>query len=111
MSTEVSAAEILTRLLSTEPRALAVVFIQFVLGAALGYLSIKALKYIAAMLGVLALGSVLSAWSLGGDSSIYPGLEGAMPLLREVVTALGVLTIGPVAAGFAVGAVVALLRR
>ncbi|MEM5833371.1 MAG: hypothetical protein QXF04_02375, partial [Candidatus Aenigmatarchaeota archaeon] len=47
------------------PPSVIVMLIQFVLGLALGYVSVKALKYIIAFIAVLVLGVMLSIWNLG----------------------------------------------
>ena len=99
--------------LLSQPQALAVMLIQFFLGLGLGYVSVKALKYVLAFIAILALGSFLSVWSLGATP--LEVLEGfgvtalkAKDLLMGLATALGLMTVGPASAGFVVGVVVAL---
>lgn len=101
----------LARLLS-DIRVLAAIVIQFLLGLGLGYVSVRALKYILAFLAILVLGSFLSAWSLGASVGDVLGLFGELSgVLRGLLVTLGLMTVGPVSVGFIVGALVALLRR
>jgi hypothetical protein len=96
----------------TDPRVAAAVVIQFLMGLGLGYFAVKALKYIAAFIAILVLGSFLSVWSLGGsiESSLQTlgELAGAV---KSLLTVLGVLTVGPVLVGFIVGVLISLLRK
>ena len=100
----------------SNPRVLIAIGIQFALGLALGYFSVKVLKYILALIGVLILGSILSAWSLGGNineliSSIGVEVQKVLPLIKSVVSALGIFTIGPVAVGFLIGLIIGSTRK
>ena len=100
----------------SNPRVLIAIGIQFALGLALGYFSVKVLKYILALIGVLILGSILSVWSLGGNineliSSIGVEVQKVLPLIKSVVSALGIFTIGPVAVGFLIGVIIGSTRK
>jgi len=100
----------------SNPRVLIAIGIQFALGLALGYFSVKVLKYILALIGVLILGSILSVWSLGGNineliSSIGVEVQKVLPLIKSVVSALGIFTIGPVAVGFLIGLIIGSTRK
>ena len=100
----------------SNPRVLIAIGIQFALGLALGYFSVKVLKYILALIGVLILGSILSVWSLGGNineliSSIGVEVQKVLPLIKRVVSALGIFTIGPVAVGFLIGLIIGSTRK
>jgi len=102
--------------LLSQPQALAVMSIQFFLGLGLGYVSVKALKYVLAFIAILALGSFLSVWSLGATPlEVLEGLGvtalKAKDLLMGLATALGLMTVGPASAGFVVGVVVALVKK
>lgn len=98
------------------PAALAVLAIQFVLGLLLGYISIKALKYIIAFTIILILGTLLNVWSLSLNLESLTGGMGeyaskAKDLIFGIAGTLGLLTIGPLAIGFIFGALIAWVRR
>ena len=89
-----------------------VIAIQFLLGFALGYVSVKALKYILAFIAILALGVALSVWSLGSTpQDVLNKLGLTVEALKGLATLLGLLTVGPTSIGFIIGALVALLRK
>lgn len=99
-------------ILASNPQGYLVMAVQFLLGLALGYVAVKALKYIVALFAILALGSFLSVWSLGGSpQEALRNLGMTWELLKSVATLIGLMTLGPVAVGFIVGVVVALIRR
>ena len=113
--TNESLPEFISNALSN-PKVLIAIGVQFALGLALGYFSVKVLKYILALVGVLILGSILSVWSLGGDineliSSIGVEVQKVLPLIKSIISALGILTIGPVAVGFLVGVIIGSIRK
>ena len=115
MGANESLPEFISNALSN-PKVLIAIGIQFALGLALGYFSVKVLKYILALIGVLILGSILSAWSLGGNineliSSIGVEVQKVLPLIKSVVSALGIFTIGPVAVGFLIGVIIGSTRK
>ncbi len=102
--------------LITNPNAVVVTAIEFLLGLALGYVAMRALKYILASVGIILLGIVLGVWSLG--NSIYDALKTLTGIAHNVwnivyslVTALGILVIAPVTVGFIVGALIAHVRK
>ncbi len=98
--------------LFSQPQTIIVVSIQFLLGLGLGYVSVKALKYVLAFIAILALGSFLSVWSLGTSPlEVFRGLGGAMSLVKDLAMVLGLMTIGPVSVGFVVGAILGLMRK
>lgn len=89
-----------------------VIFIQFLVGLALGYVSVKALKYILAFIAILALGTLLSVWSLGTTpSDVLKTVGLTVEGLKSLAILLGLMTIGPVSVGFIIGALIALLRK
>jgi len=95
----------------SNPKVAISMLIQFLLGLALGYYSAKIAKYLLAWIGVIIVGALLSVWSLGGsveDILTKLGLEAKklMPVVKDFLAALGVLTVGPVAIGFILGLVV-----
>jgi len=82
------------------------------LGLGLGYVSVKALKYVLAFIAILVLGTFLSIWSLGTTpSEVLQSLGSAAALVKDFVTALGLMTVGPVSVGFIVGAILGLLKK
>jgi uncharacterized membrane protein (Fun14 family) len=101
----------LTDLLSNT-KVLATIAVQFLLGLGLGYISVKALKYVLAFIAILVLGSFLSVWSLGGSVeetlSVFGELAGTM---KNLLLLLGIMTVGPVSVGFIVGVLLGILRK
>ncbi|RLF15203.1 MAG: hypothetical protein DRJ66_04765 [Thermoprotei archaeon] len=100
----------------SNPKVLVTIAIQFLLGLSLGYFSVKVIKYILALIGILILGSFLSVWSLGGSIDEFLlriGVEAqkVLPLIRDLLSTLGILTIGPVTIGFIAGIIVGSLRK
>ncbi len=102
--------------LITNPNAIVVAAIEFLLGLALGYVAMKALKYILASVGIILLGIVLGVWSLG--NSIYDAFKtltgvahSVWSIVYSLVAALGILVIAPVTVGFIVGALIAHVRK
>ncbi len=100
----------------SNPKVLIAVLIQFLLGLGLGYFSVKVLKYILALIGILILGSVLSVWSLGGsieDFLAKVGIEAQKlyPLIQSIMATLGILTVGPVAIGFILGIIAGSVKK
>ncbi len=100
----------------SNPKVLIAVLIQFLLGLGLGYFSAKVVKYILALVGILILGSILSVWSLGGSIEDYLsrfGSEaaGLWPVVQGFLQTLGILTIGPVTAGFILGVILAFMKK
>lgn len=111
MSAEISAFEILSTLLST-PATAFVFVIQVLLGMALGYLAVKALKYLLAMLGIIVLGSLLSLWSLEQLSKEALSKIGVtLELLKSIGTTFMAILVGPIALGFVIGIIVALVSK
>lgn len=114
MSTPVvdpSLGEILSKLLS-QPPTLVVTIIQFVLGFAVGYLSVKVMKYILAFIAVLILGALLSIWSLGTSPSEVLGLFGMISeTVKKLAIVVGLMSVGPTTVGFIIGVVIGLLRK
>ncbi|MEM1550875.1 MAG: hypothetical protein QXT26_05640 [Thermoproteota archaeon] len=97
------------------PMAFVVILIEFVLGLSLGYVSIKALKYILALVAVLVAGALLNIWSLGLSLEVLVGRFGeyafrVKDLMVGLAGAIGLLTLGPVTIGFIVGVVVAAVK-
>lgn len=98
------------------PTVLAVLAIQFLLGVGLGYIAVKALKYVIAFIVILVLGVILNVWSLGFSiesltSELGEHAAQAKDLLFSMAGTLGLLTVGPVAVGFLVGVLISWLRK
>jgi len=111
----VSVEDIISEALKN-PKILIALIIQFALGLGLGYVSVKALKYILAFIGILVLGSVLSVWSLGGSVEDFIANLGVqaqqlLPVIKNFLTTLGLLTVGPVSIGFIIGILLALVKK
>lgn len=108
---EPTASEIVSTLL-TQTQSLIVIAIQFFLGLALGYISVKVLKYIIAFIAILALGTFLSFWSLGiTPADVMEKLKLSIEAIKGLALVLGLMTIGPVSLGFLVGIVIGLMKR
>ncbi|MCE4601274.1 MAG: hypothetical protein F7C38_06905 [Desulfurococcales archaeon] len=101
---------------ASNPRMAATILIEFLLGVALGYIGVKAIKYILAFIGILLLGSALSAWSLGSNpeelaKTLGMELKDLLPVLKQFVLAVGVTIVGPSALGVLVGVILAMIRQ
>ncbi|MEB2836685.1 MAG: hypothetical protein GSR80_000635 [Desulfurococcales archaeon] len=88
-----------------------------ILGIALGYVSVKALKYILSFIGILVLGAFLNVWSLGTGSveqalqQYYQQFEQVKPVLKQMAATLGLLTVGPVSIGYIIGIIIGFSRK
>ena len=105
------AASIIDIILSN-PLSTIVMFIQFVLGAALGYTAIKVFKYIVTLIIILVMGTFLSIWSLDlTPLDVLSTLKLGVEAMRNLALLLGLMTVGPTSIGFIVGVLVALFRK
>jgi len=108
--TEVS--DTLIELLSN-PKTLLIFLVQLGLGFGLGYFSMKALKYIIAIVCLLILGVLLNIWQFGGLQGLLEKTGYTMDfaqliaMLTAVASLLGILTILPIGIGFFIGVIVA----
>lgn len=94
------------------PQLAVVMIIQFILGFALGYIAVKAFKYVVAFIAVLALGSLLSVWSIGmTPEEVLKTIGLTVTAVKNLIVLLGLTTAGPVAGGFIIGAIVALVKK
>ncbi len=98
------------------PRVAVVIGIEFLLGAALGYLAVKVVRYVLAFIGILLLGSALSVWSLGGsveEMAKRLGMEVVQlaPLLKQIFFTIGLTIVGPASLGFIVGFIIAMIKK
>ena len=105
--------DLLTRLMSN-PISMATFIIQFSLGLALGYYSMKVIKHILALLGIIVIGVLLNVWQMGGIKEFVTqvGLEWSKvyPLIQTVLTAFGILTMLPIGLGFFIGITIAMRK-
>lgn len=98
------------------PKVLITMLIQLALGFGLGYFGVKVIKYILAFIATLIIGAVLSVWSLGEPidaflSKIAPQSKQLLESIYDFLKFLGVMTVGPIAIGFVLGALVATIRK
>ncbi|MFN3268650.1 MAG: hypothetical protein ACK416_05275 [Zestosphaera sp.] len=108
-------SDIISELMSS-PKFYTSAFIQFLMGFLVGYFSFKVIKYVVALLITLVIGSFLSVWSLGDSlttllSKLFPEIVNAIPYILTALQMLGIIIVGPIAAGFIIGALVGLIRR
>ncbi|MEM4663575.1 MAG: hypothetical protein QXP67_01395 [Desulfurococcaceae archaeon] len=93
------------------PPSVIVMLIQFILGLALGYVSVKALKYIIAFIAVLVLGVMLSIWNLGTlRKEVLESLGLTIEAIFKLLLVLMITAAGPTLIGFIVGIVVSILK-
>ena len=98
------------------PALIAVFAVQLLLGVALGYIAVKAFKYVLAFIMILVTGTVLNVWSLGLSLEKLSSELGeyalqARDIIFKFAGTLGLLTVGPVTVGFLIGALAAWLRK
>jgi len=109
----------LTDMLGTalsNPRVGLTIAIEFILGAALGYLAVKVVRYVLAFIAILILGSALSVWSLGDNAEELAkqlGVEVAQlaPILKQLLFTIGLTIVGPASLGFIVGVIIAMVFK
>lgn len=100
----------------SNPKMGLTILIEFLLGVALGYIGMKALRYILAFIGILILGSILSAWSLGGNlediaTKLGVELKQLLPLLKQFAITIGATIVGPASIGVIVGVILAMVKK
>ncbi len=100
----------------SNPKMAVTMLIEFLLGVGLGYIGVKALRYILAFIGILILGSVLSAWSLGGNMENIAAKLGVevkqlLPLLKQFALTIGATIVGPASIGVIVGIILAMMKK
>ncbi len=111
----VSVADLLV-MASSNPKVAVAVAVQVVMGFALGYYMAKIAKYLLALIAVLAIGAILNVWSLGGSVEDFLSRVGAEAMklkepIMNLITVLGILTVGPLALGFLLGLALGLTRK
>jgi len=107
---EAGLIEAIEVLFSSKP--LLVLILQFILGVGLGYVSVKAFKYVIAFIVLLLLGALLSLWSISEQAyALMSELGDLARRLMGLLVALGILTVGPLSVGFLIGALLALVKK
>ncbi len=100
----------------SNPKVAAAIGIQLIMGMLLGYIMAKVFKYIIAFIAVLIVGSLLNVWSLGQNtedilSFVGPDLLQYKDVVMKLISALGVLLVGPVTVGFFIGLLVGWIKK
>lgn len=100
----------------SNPKVAVAIGVQVFMGLLLGYIMAKVFKYIIAFIVVLIVGSVLNVWSIGQSTEdiigrIGPELLKYKDVVLQLVSAMGVLLVGPVTIGFFLGLVIGWLKK
>ena len=107
-------SEIISKLAS-DPVASTVFLIQIALGFGLGYLMVKALKYILAIIAILFIGVILNIWQFGNMQDFLETLgidwSQLLSMANSLLAVLGILTILPIGIGFCIGIVVGAVKK
>jgi hypothetical protein len=102
--------------LLSNPKTFIIFLVQLGLGFGLGYFSMKALKYIIAIVCLLTIGVLLNIWQFGGLQGLLEKTGYTMDfaqliaMLTALASLLGILTILPMGIGFFLGVIVAARR-
>ncbi len=102
----------LTGSLFTSPASFLIFVIELFLGIGLGYVSLKALKYLLAFVALTLLGLLLNVWQAPQLASQL-GAKDLVAVSAEILSfayALGLTTILPLTVGFIIGAIVGALK-
>jgi uncharacterized membrane protein YiaA len=92
--------------------ALLVALVLLLLGLCLGYICVKAFRYLLSLIILLLLGAFLSLWSLSEHiNNIIAEIRELALNTLSLLLILGVLTAGPLSAGFLIGVLLALVKR
>ena len=107
-------SEIISKLAS-DPAASTVFLIQIALGFGLGYLMVKALKYILAIIAILFIGVILNIWQFRNMQDFLETLgidwSQLLSMANSLLAVLGILTILPIGIGFCIGIVVGAVKK
>jgi len=102
-------------MLVSDPVASTVFLIQIALGFGLGYLTVKALRYILAIIAILFIGVMLNIWQFGSLKNFLEafGVDWSqlLSLASSLLAVLGMLTILPIGIGFCIGIVVGAVKK
>ena len=90
--------------------------IEMIMGLVLGYISVKVVKYILTFILVVITGITLNVWSFGGGlSGVIANIqkEAVMlePLIRNMLSTLGILTMGPILFGYVIGIIIGVTKK
>jgi hypothetical protein len=101
--------------LFANPSVLLIFGIELLLGIGLGYFAIKALKYVVAVILILALGIILNIWQSPNilktvQEQLGIGMSQLWSVMLSLVYAFGVTTILPISLGFIIGIILAIIR-
>jgi len=97
------------------PSVLLVFGIELLLGIGLGYFAIKALKYVIAVILILAVGLLLNIWQAPNILQTIQGQLGIpmnqlWSIMLSIVYAFGLTTVLPITLGFIIGVILAIVR-
>ncbi len=103
-------------LISSNPKIMLSVLVQFAMGLGLGYYMARVIKYVIALILVLIAGAILNVWSMGGSlekviSSYGESLFKYKDVILSLIKSVGILTVGPITAGFFVGLIVGWAKK
>ncbi|MCE4602750.1 MAG: hypothetical protein F7B18_06175 [Desulfurococcales archaeon] len=101
-----------------DPVLAGVIVVNFLVGAALGYLAVRIAKYLIAAVGLMAATLALNVWAYGRSVdelstlkkiAIETGVE-VKDALVEAAKVLGLMTLSPFTLGFIIGLVIGATR-
>lgn len=99
----------------SNPVSLMVFLIQIALGFGIGYFTMKALKYILAVVALLMIGVMLNIWQFGSIEEFLRMLgmdwTNILSTAQSALMVLGVLTVLPLGLGFCLGIFIGVVRR
>jgi hypothetical protein len=92
--------------------AIVVILVLLILGVSLGYICVKAFRYMLSLIIIILLGLFLSVWSLSEHVvSVLAEIKDLALNTLSLLIVLGLLTTGPFSAGFFIGALIALIKK
>lgn len=98
--------------LFTNPASILIFVVELFLGIGLGYVALKALKYILAFTALIVFGVLLNVWQAPQLASQL-GIKDLMAVSTQVLTfaySIGLTTVLPLTLGFIIGAFVGVLK-
>ena len=106
----------IVNLISSNPKIMISVLLQFAMGLGLGYYMARVIRYVIALILVLIAGAILNVWSMGGSLEKVIGSYGESlfkykDVILSLIKSVGILTVGPITAGFFVGLIVGWARK
>ncbi|MCS7120637.1 MAG: hypothetical protein RMJ07_00505 [Nitrososphaerota archaeon] len=101
--------------LTSNPTVTIVFIVHIAIGFGLGYFTMKALKYILAILALLIVGLLLNIWQFGSLRGFFERLgmdwTKIISITQSVFTVLGVLSVLPIGIGFCLGIIAGVLKK